>query len=86
MSAALLSVFLCVQQTLAGLCFFVTLIQVSLSPGSTKMVPELGEGFGISDSIYHRAAEQCLLRLLVKARAYDYLGGMQAFFTFHCLH
>lgn len=34
-----------------------TPLQVSLSPGSTKMVSELGEDLGILDPIYHLVTE-----------------------------
>lgn len=49
----------------AGFHFFVTPIQVSLSPGSTNMASELGEGLGISDPIHHLGTELCLLRPLL---------------------
>lgn len=64
-AVALLSVLLCVRQAQAGFHFFVTPIQVSLSPGSTNMASELGEGLGISDPIHHLGTELCLLRPLL---------------------
>lgn len=63
-AVALLSMFLCVRQALAGFHFFVTPIQVPLSPGSTEMVSKLGEGLGISDPIHHLVTELCFLRPL----------------------
>lgn len=83
-AVALLSTFLCVRQASTVLRFLVTPIQASLSPRSTAMAAERGEGLGISDAIYHRVTELSPQAPILKAGSVAIWGN--AGFLFHCLY